>query len=163
MHVVAAHMPDGDGVSVVILRRGLAGIGKAGCFLDGQRVHVGAQHDGRPVAVAEQADDAGLSDARRDFVAGRAKTVCRQSRRASLLHRQFGMRMHVLVKRFQFREEGIEIAQCWIGRTCLIPSHRPLHRDRKSGLFSRNGVCASDITVVSMARCASGIGAFLCD
>jgi hypothetical protein len=64
VHVVAAHMTDGDRHSVLILGGDLAGIGKSGRFLDGQRVHVGAQHDGRPLAVPEQADHAGLSDTR---------------------------------------------------------------------------------------------------
>ena len=110
MHIVAAHMTDGDGVSVAILHRDLAGIGKAGCFLDGQRVHVGAQHHGRPLAVPEQADHAGLSDTCRDFVAGCTKTVRRQSRRARLLHRQLGMRMHILVEFGQIGEQGVKVA-----------------------------------------------------
>jgi hypothetical protein len=80
-------MTDGDGVSVVILRRDLAGIGKPGRFLDGQCVHVGAQHDSRALAVPEQADHAGLSDARRHFIAGRSKTVCSEFRCPRLLHR----------------------------------------------------------------------------
>ena len=44
--------------------------GRPVCFLDRQRVHVGAQHHGRAVAVAQQADDAGLADARRHLEAG---------------------------------------------------------------------------------------------
>jgi hypothetical protein len=110
VHVVAAHVPDGDGVSVAILRGDLAGIGKPGRFLDGQRVHVGAQHHGRSLAVPEQADHAGLPDACRDFVAGRTKTVCRQSRRARLLHRQLGVRMHILVEFGQIGQQGVNVA-----------------------------------------------------
>ena len=77
VHVVAAHVTDGDRLSVLILRRDLAGIGKARRFLDGQRVHVGAQHDGRSLAVSKQADDAGFPDTSRDFKTCSAKTVCR--------------------------------------------------------------------------------------
>ena len=56
----------------------LLAYGRPGRFLDGQRVHIGAQHDRRPVAVAKKADDAGLADARRDFIAGGTKTIRRQ-------------------------------------------------------------------------------------
>ena len=77
VHVVAAHMTDGDRLSVLILRGDLAGIGKPCRFLDGQRVHVGAQHDGRPLTVSKQADHAGFSDTRCDFKTCSAKMICR--------------------------------------------------------------------------------------
>ena len=94
----------------MILRGDLAGIGKAGRFLDGQRVHVGAQHDGRPLAVPKQADHAGLSDTRRDFKACGAKMICRKCRRARLLHRQLGVRMHILVELGQIGKQGVKVA-----------------------------------------------------
>ena len=85
------------------------------------------------VAIVEQTNDTGLSDARCDFETCGAKTIRRQSRRASLLHRQFRMRVHVLVKGFQLWEKIFEIEQRQIGRTCLIRCHGLLHHDRKCG------------------------------
>ena len=53
MHVVAAHVRDRNRVAFSISGGRLTGIGKARRFLDRQRVHVGAQHDGRAIAVAK--------------------------------------------------------------------------------------------------------------
>ena len=97
MHVVAAGMRPPARCSPRVRRRDLAGIGEAGRLCDRQRVHVGAQHDGRAVAVAKQTDDAGLPDPGRHLIAGVAKPVRGQARRARLLHRQLGMRVDVLV------------------------------------------------------------------
>ena len=91
MHIVAAHVRHRDRIALSIGGRRLAGIGKAGRFLDRQCVHVGAQHDGRAVAVPKQADHAGLADARRYFIAGRTKTVRSEFGRPRLLHRQLGV------------------------------------------------------------------------
>ena len=91
MHVVAAHVRDGDGIAISVRRLRAAGIGKARRFLDRQRVHVGAQHDGGAVAISEQTYDAGFADPVRYFIAGGTKSVGRQLRRARFLHRQFGM------------------------------------------------------------------------
>ena len=58
-HAVAENVK----VAIVILSVALlAGIGKTSRFLDRQAIHVGAQHHGRTIAVAEQADDAGLAE-----------------------------------------------------------------------------------------------------
>jgi hypothetical protein len=104
-------MCDGNRLALPVHRRRLAGVGKTGRFLNWQRVHVGAQHDGRPLAVSEQAYDTGPADPSRHLVAGCPKTVRHQFRRAGLLHREFGVRVHVLVERLQIRKEEIEIAQ----------------------------------------------------
>ena len=111
VHVVAAHVPHRHRVPVAVFRHDLAGIGQVGRFLDGKRVHVGAQHDRGPVAVAEQADDAGPAHARRHLVAGGPKPVRGQAGRPRLLHRQLGMRVNVLVERFEIREQAVEIRQ----------------------------------------------------
>lgn len=58
------------------------GVGQPGCFLDGQRVHVGPQHDGRPLALPEQAYDTDLAHAGRHFIPGRTEPLGGQSRRA---------------------------------------------------------------------------------
>ena len=101
----------------------LAGVGQAGRLLDRQGVHIGAQHDGRSLAVAEQADDAGLPDPRRHLVAGAAELVRRQAGRPRLLHRQLGVRVYVGVKRLQVREQAIEVFKHRVGRTRLGRAH----------------------------------------
>ena len=89
------------GLPVAVGRRDVAGIGQAGRFLNRKRVHVGAQHDDWTVAVAQQTDNARLSDSGGHFIAGRTKTVRRDARRPRFLHRQFGMSMDVFVDGFQ--------------------------------------------------------------
>ena len=65
VHVVPARVHDRHLVAVGVGRGRGAGVGQAGGLLDRQRVHVGAQHDRRAVAVGQQPDDAGAADARR--------------------------------------------------------------------------------------------------
>ena len=91
VHVVAAHVPYRHRVPLAVRHLDLAGIGKAGRFLDGQRIHIGAQHHCRPFAVAEQTDDTGFSDPRRHLVTGGAKPVRGQAGCPRLLHGQLGM------------------------------------------------------------------------
>jgi hypothetical protein len=73
VHIVTAHVTHRHRVPLAVLHLDLAGIGKTGRFLDGQGIHVGAQHHGRTIAVAEQADNACLSDSRRYLITGSAK------------------------------------------------------------------------------------------
>jgi hypothetical protein len=58
VQVVTAHMSHRHRVPLAVLHLDLAGIRKARRFLDGQGIHVGAQHHDRTIAVAEQADRA---------------------------------------------------------------------------------------------------------
>ncbi len=53
MHIVAAHVGHGDRIAVPIGRGRRAGVRETGRFLNRQRVHVSAEHDGRAVAVAK--------------------------------------------------------------------------------------------------------------
>lgn len=64
MHVVPAHVTDRHSVALAIGRRRLARVRQIGAFLDGQRVHVRAQHDHRSIAIPQQTDDSGLPGAR---------------------------------------------------------------------------------------------------
>ena len=123
MHVVTAGMHDRHRLPVAVRGSDLAGIGQAGCLLDRQCIHVGAQHDGRPFAVAQEPYDAGLADRRRHVVTGGAQPLRCQSGRPGLLHRQLGMGVHVGVKRLQFRQQAAEMRQRRIGRTRLLRIH----------------------------------------
>jgi hypothetical protein len=91
VHVMATHVPDRHRVPPRIFRLDLACIGQTRGLLDRQRIHVGAQHDGRPIAIAEQANDTGFADACCYFIAGGTKTIRRQACRTRLLHREFWM------------------------------------------------------------------------
>jgi len=123
VHVVAAGMRDRHRVPVAVRNPDFAGIGQAGLFLDRQRIHIGAQHDGQPLAVAQQPDDAGLADRRRHVVTGGAQPVRRQPGCPGLLHRKLGMRVHIGVKRLQFRRQAGELRQRGLGRTRLFRIH----------------------------------------
>jgi len=84
--------------------RHAARIIEAGILPDRQRIHVGAQHDGRSLAVAQQADDAGLADAGRHLIAVTGQMLRGDLRRAAFLHRQFRMGMDVLINGLQRRQ-----------------------------------------------------------
>ena len=61
--VVAAGVHEADGLAVRILNADFAGIFQAGLLGDGESVQVGSEHEGRPLAVSQKADDAVPSDA----------------------------------------------------------------------------------------------------
>ena len=77
VHVVAAGVHHRDVVPVPVGGPLLAGIGKARFFLDGQRVHVGADQCGRPGAVGKDAGHAGAADIRRDVEPRGSELVAR--------------------------------------------------------------------------------------
>jgi hypothetical protein len=87
-----------------------------------------AQHDRPSVAVAQETDHAGLADPSRHVVTGGAQPFRCQSGCPRLLHRQLGMRVHISVKRRQFREQIGEMRQCRVGRTRLLRIHEEAFR-----------------------------------
>ena len=98
--------------------------GKPRELLHRQRVHVGAQHDGGAVAVAQHADDAGLPDPRRHLVAGGAKPLRRDACSPGLLHREFGVRVEIGVQLLQLREQPVERSEQVVRSDCMrhVPS-----------------------------------------
>jgi hypothetical protein len=124
MHIVAAGMHHRDRLPVAVRGSDFTGIRQAGGLLDRQRIHIGAQHDRRPCAVAQEPDDAGLPDRRRHVVIGGAQPRRCQSGCPRLLHRQLGMGVHVCVKRLQLREQVGKTRQRRIGKTCLVLTHQ---------------------------------------
>ena len=63
MSIVATCMHDGNKAAAGRSARSAAGIGQAGFFEDGKRVHIAAEHHDRAGAVFQDADDAGLANA----------------------------------------------------------------------------------------------------
>ena len=74
----------------------LAGMRQAGCLLHRQRVHVGAQADRvLAVAVAQNADDAGLADAAMHLDPPFLQLARDELRGAVLGHAEFRMRVDI--------------------------------------------------------------------
>ena len=73
----------GTDVAGVVLDGDLARVGQARLLLDRQGVHVGADEDGRPLAVLQDADDAEAADVVGDLVAELRGAARRSSPRSS--------------------------------------------------------------------------------
>src|SRR3954454_8831111 len=104
-------MPDRHPITFRILGGCLAGVREACRLFDRKRVHVGAQHDGGAITVAQKADDARLADPRRHLVAGGAQAFRREVGRPRFAHRELWMRMNILVERLEVREQANEAVQ----------------------------------------------------
>ena len=105
VHIVATGVRHGHGLGIRQSRR----------FFDGQRIHVGAQHDHRPVAVAQKSDHASLADASRHIKARGAQPFRRDIRRSGLAHGQLRMRVNVFVERLQIRQQIVKMCKRGIG------------------------------------------------
>ena len=110
VHVVAACVHDGNGLAGAIGRRLCAGIRQASLFSNRQRVHVGTEHDRRPVTIAQQPDDSGLADAVGHLVSRAAQMVRRDARGARLLHGELGVGVDVGVDALESPEGDSEYA-----------------------------------------------------
>ena len=108
VHVVSAGVHDRDRVPVGVGAGGGAGVREAGVLLDREGVHVGAQHDGRAVAVAEHPDDAGPADARAHLAAGPLELLGGLRRGALLVVRELRVGMEVAVQVFQGFDDRVE-------------------------------------------------------
>ena len=106
----------GVAAAVAIVGRRLAGVRQTGRFFDRQRVHVGAQHHRRSVAVSKQAHHAGLPDAGRHLVTCGAKMIRRQARRTRFMHRQLRVRVDILVEAFEVWQQTFQVRQRRVGR-----------------------------------------------
>ena len=108
MHIVAAGVHDRDRVPVGVGAGGRAGVREAGVLLDREGVHVGAQHDGRSVAVAQHPDDAGPADARTHLAAGPLELLGGLGGGALLVVRELRMGMEVAVEVLQGFDDRVE-------------------------------------------------------
>ena len=108
VHVVAAGVHDRDRVAVGVGTGGRAGVREAGVLLYGEGVHVGAQHDGGSVAVAQHPDDAGPADAGAHLAAGPLELLGGLGGRAALVIRELRMGMKVAVEVLQGFDDRVE-------------------------------------------------------
>jgi hypothetical protein len=87
-----------------------AGIGQAGLFIDGQRIHVGAQANGTGAGtMAQNAHDAGAANAFMHLQPRRAQRIGNDARRAMFGKTQFGVRMDIMAQRHQWRHQRSNI------------------------------------------------------
>ena len=115
VQVVAAGVHDGHLLATRVLGRDLARKVQAGVLLDGQRVGVAAQHDGGPLAVAQQAHHAGAAHLGTDLVA-QLLQLARQARAGLvLLERQLGHAVQVLVQRIDCVQAGLHLLAHLVG------------------------------------------------
>lgn len=84
-----------------VLGAGRAGVRQAGLLADRQGIHVGAQQNGRTVAVGQQADHTGAADPVVHLVAAAPQAFRHTNRGPVLLVAQLGVGMQVLVEVFQ--------------------------------------------------------------
>jgi len=75
MHVVAAHVTDRHSLALSVGNRRLAGIRQARRLFDRQCIHIGPQHDRRPLTVPQQTYDAGFTNASRHFEPSCSQTI----------------------------------------------------------------------------------------
>ena len=149
VHVVSAGVHDRNRVPVGVGAGGGAGVREAGVLLDREGVHVGAQHDGGAVAVAEHPDDAGTADARAHLAAGPLELLGGLRRRALLLVRELGVGMKVAVQVFQGFDDRVEPVE---DRVCGWSVSRGGHRVSFSSFGFGFGSGVGTRTVASIIR-----------
>ena len=115
MHVVPAGVCHWHDLAVGAFRRHFAGIRKPGCFLDGQSIHVSAQHYGWTVSVAQYSDNPRLADSCGHLKAVGLEMIRRDLGSPCLVHRQLGVGMDVFIDGLQFRKYRVNICKdrCW--------------------------------------------------
>src|ERR1700722_7396301 len=109
MHVVTTGVHYRHALPGAVSSGDLTGIGKAGRFLNWHRIQGSAEHPCWSVPVAKQTDYARLAHPTRHFIAGGTQVVRGYTRRPLFLHREFRVRVDVLVDRLEFCKEAIQI------------------------------------------------------
>jgi hypothetical protein len=133
VHIVAAHMANGDQIAFVIFRLDLAGVGQAGRLLDRQCVHISARSmTVGPSPLRIMPTTPVFAHARGDVKTRSAKPVCRQAGGPRLRHRQFRMRMYILVERFEVWQQLVQICKNRLRRACPLGCQFKLLQDLRS-------------------------------
>ena len=114
VHIVAAGVHDRNRVPVRVGCGGRAGEPEAGVLPDREGVHVGSQHDGGSVAVAQHPDAPGPADAGAHLAAGPLELLGGLGGRAVLLVRELRMGMEVAVEDLQGFDDGVEPVEDWM-------------------------------------------------
>ena len=126
---MAASVHDADLVAVLVAHPHLAGVGHAGLFDDRQGVHVGADQDGRAVAVLEDADDAVAADLLRDLEAASFSSRASRADVLRLVQRQLRVGVEMLVQRLQSVVFGVH-PLLDLGQGALVPGFVALSSGR---------------------------------
>lgn len=108
VHVVPARVHHRDGIAGLVLDRHVAGVGQAGLLLDREGVQIRAQHDGWPLAVAQDTDDAMSPDPARDFKPELVELRGQLARRRFLMEGKLRGSVQVQVELLQLRVETVE-------------------------------------------------------
>ncbi len=87
MHVMPAGVHHRHGLSGAVGGRYRAGIRQTCGFLNWERVHVGAQHDSRTIAVPQYTNYSGFSDSPHYVITCSTETIRSDTRCPGLLHR----------------------------------------------------------------------------
>lgn len=103
VHVMTAGVHHRYVTALAVHTTRLAGVGKPGLLLHRQRVEVRAEHDHRPLTVAQQPDHAGDADPFGHLVESRVAQALRQQTGGSrLLEREFRVLVQILVEGGEF-------------------------------------------------------------
>ena len=121
VHVMAASVHDADFVAILVARPHLAGVREAGLLDDRQGVHVGADQDGGPGAVLDDADDAVAADFGGHLETEGIQLLGQSCSRLFLFVGKFGMRMQLFVEFFQ----GADLMLDFLLDDCDIGGRRP--------------------------------------
>ena len=106
--VMPARMHHRRDLAGIGLRRDRACIRKPGGLLERQRVHVGANQDGGPIAVAQNADDAGAANMLGDLEPQLAQARGQLRGRLVLVLGQLRIAVQVLVERVELWIDAVE-------------------------------------------------------
>ena len=98
MHIVAARMHRWKLVAEAVGGDSGGGVREPCIFFDGEAIHIGAHHDGRAVAIAHNADNAGSADTFGHLEAERAQFGGHPSRGLVFFEAEFWVGVQVFVQ-----------------------------------------------------------------
>src|SRR5579864_1527891 len=97
VHVVPTGVRHWHGLAIRAFCRNCTRIGETSSFLDGQRIHVSAQHYGWTFSIAQYTDNARFADCCGDLKPVGLEMIRRNLSGSCLVHRQFGVGVDVFV------------------------------------------------------------------
>ena len=129
VQVMTAGMHDRNGLARTVECGLCAGVRQPGLFSNRQSIHVRTEHDGWPVAIAQQPYHPSLANAVGHLVSRATQPVRGDSCRARLLHGELGVRVDVRVDPLKFRQKTLDSRLDYARRhrhdTLLLESFEP--------------------------------------